>query len=175
VEEEERQVVAVVPQNNKLLVFFDSAVELASTFNNSIGHCQRLLTLPASAPRITTNNIVIGPDNAAFALLLQQESSTALYYTSGAGVSHISIPASGSLRLEEAFWLKERLLGVDSSLFFYDFTHERELVELRTDRKDSLSATEGEAEMEAEEETAHYQQLYRRYLERQFRKDKSAV
>ena len=84
------------------------------------------------------------------------------------------MPATTFLRLEEIFWLKERLIGVDSSLFFYDLTHEKELVQLQHERKDSLSATEGE-QMEVEEETVSYEQLHRRYLERQFKKDRTAV
>lgn len=73
------------------------------------------------------------------------------------------MPATTSLRLEEVFWLKERLIGVDSSLFFYDLTHEKELVQLQSTRKDSLAVTEGE-QMEDEVETVNYDQLYRRYL-----------
>ncbi len=52
---------------------------------------------------------------------------------------------------------------MDSSLFFYDLTHEKELVQLQSTRKDSLAVTEGE-QMEDEVETVNYDQLYRRYL-----------
>lgn len=163
---------AVVPQkNNKCLVFYDQAVEAVTLSNNAISHCQRLLSLPSA---ITPQSIALSNDNAQFAILTHQESAASLYYLTSAGVTHVEVPATKALRLEEVFWLKERLIGVDSSLFFYDLTHEKELVQLQSDRKDSLSATEGE-QMEAEEETVTYEQLHRRYLERQFKKDRTAV
>jgi hypothetical protein len=151
----------VVPQRNKCLVFYDDAVEAATISNNAITHSKRLLTVPTAA--INAQSITLSHDNTQFAILSHQESTVSLYYSTPTGVTHVEVPITATLRLEEVFWLKERLIGVDSSLFFYDLTHEKELVQLQSDRKDSLPVTEGE-QMEEEVESANYDQLYRRYL-----------
>lgn len=129
----------VTQKNNKCLIFYDQVVEGVTISKNTISHCQRLLSLPNNV--ITPQSITLSHDNSHFAILINQESADSLYYSTSAGVTHIEVPATTSLRLEEVFWLKERLIGVDSSLFFYDLTHEKELVQLQPDRKDSLSAT----------------------------------
>jgi hypothetical protein len=63
-------VVAVVGQQQKFLIFLKSGIELASTFNNSIGNCRQLLTLPSSSA-ITRESIVLSQDHSNFAVLLQ--------------------------------------------------------------------------------------------------------
>ena len=131
---------AAVLQPSSFLVFYVDSVELATPSGGNITHCLRLLSLPALATAP-----VVSSDNSAFALLLHHPHATDLFYSTPTGVSHIQTPSTPALRLQEVFWLKDRLIGVDSSLFFYDFTHERELVELG-ERKESLAATEGEME-----------------------------
>lgn len=116
----------VMNHQQKFIVFYDSFVELVGIFSNAINETQRLITLKKGL-RLTGESIVFNNENATFALYVKAPSSTFIFVSAPGflSTSQLEIPNCEGSHITDVFWLKERLIALDSSLYFYDLTHER--------------------------------------------------
>ena len=108
-----------------------------------------------------------------FAILLHGLTKTNIYIYSQGILSHFE--CDKSTKISDLLWLKDRLVAFDAQLHLTDISHEKDL--FQPQRKHSFASTE-KSDVEDESvliSNASYDQLYKKYLERQFRKDRSVI
>ena len=66
-------------------------------------------------------------------------------------------------------------MAVDSLLCFYDLTHDKELIRLATSTKMISEQQDLTEQEDVSTVAADYSQLYNRYLERQYRRDRASM